>query len=256
MKPAPAAMARAVIGFSRTRTRVSAITWSCRSFICDAFSDITVFACAAFSDITLAACVAAVDILSTATWALLDSLSTVGRNAWAVLSMVSCAVELAWSTVSLAASFIWFMEPVVEPDVVVPLPPLPDMPEVLVPDMPAPEVPVLAPEVPVPEVPALVPDVPVPEVPVEPGVDDVLVVVPEVGKAPPVVDTEAGLLPPAEPGVELVLPGVFLLVSTMMVSFIKSKIKHPADGCMVQGKPIVPTMNFRASHDKWPCHML
>jgi len=104
-----------------------------------------------------------------------------------------------------------------------------------------------------------VPEVPVPEVPVEPGVDVLVVVVPDAGKAlPPVVEEVAGEPLPLEPvpEVELVLPGMFLLVSTMMVSFIKSKIKHPADGCVVQGKPIVPTMDLRASHDKWPCHML
>jgi hypothetical protein len=169
----------------------------------------------------------------------------------------------------LASSFTWFLEPLVEPGagVLLPLepdaPPEPEAGPAEEPDMP--EEPI--PEEPVPEMPEDVPEVPVPEAPVAPGVDELLVVVPDAGKAlppvvpgfcaaPPVVEDVAGEPLPVEPEVELELPGMFLLVSTMMVSFIKSKIKHPADGCVVQGKPIVPTMNLRASHDKWPCHML
>jgi hypothetical protein len=143
-----------------------------------------------------------------------------------------------------------------EPDAGVLLPPEPDAP-------PEPEV-EPAEE---PDMPEEVPEVPVPEVPAAPGVDELLVVVPDAGKAlppvvpgfcvaPPVVEDAAGELLPVEPEVELELPGMFLLVSTMMVSFIKSKIKHPADGCVIQGEPIVPTMHLRASHDEWPCHML
>ena len=144
---------------------------------------------------------------------------------------------------------------------------VPDKPEEPAPEEIVPEEP--APEEPVPEMPEEVPEVPVPEVPVAPGVDELLVVVPDAGKVlppvvpgfcapPPVVEDVAGEPLPVEPEpeVELGLPGMFLLVSTMMVSFIKSKIKHPADGCVIQGKPIVPTVNLRASHDKWPCHML
>lgn len=155
-----------------------------------------------------------------------------------------------------------------EPDVgvLLPEPDMPPEPEVgLVEEPDMPEEPML--EEPVPEMPEEVPEVPVPEVPVAPGVAELLVVVPDAGNAlppvvpgfcaaPPVVEDVAGEPLPVEPEVEPGLPGMFLLVSTMMVSFIKSKIKHPADGCVVQGEPIVPTMNLRASHDKWPCHML
>jgi hypothetical protein len=70
-----------------------------------------------------------------------------------------------------------------------------------------------------------------PEVPAEPGVDVPLVLAPDVGKLlPPVVDGFCVVLPavveldepPVEPVVEpVLLPGIFLLVSTMMLSFIK-----------------------------------
>jgi len=73
-------------------------------------------------------------------------------------------------------------------------------------------------------------EVPEPEVPAEPGVDVPLVLAPEVGKLLPlVVDGFCVVLPlveldepPVEPEVEpVLLPGIFLLVSTMMLSFIK-----------------------------------
>jgi hypothetical protein len=72
---------------------------------------------------------------------------------------------------------------------------------------------------------------PEPDVPAEPGVDVPLVLAPDVGKLPPlVVDGFCVVLPGVveveEPPVELevepvLLPGIFLLVSTMMLSFIK-----------------------------------
>jgi hypothetical protein len=70
-----------------------------------------------------------------------------------------------------------------------------------------------------------------PDVPAEPGVDVPLVLAPDVGKLLPlVVDGFCVVLPavvevddpPVEPEVEpVLLPGIFLLVSTMMLSFIK-----------------------------------
>ena len=70
-----------------------------------------------------------------------------------------------------------------------------------------------------------------PDVPAEPGVDVPLVLAPDVGKLLPPVADGFCVVPPAvveldEPPVEpvvdpVLLPGIFLLVSTMMLSFIK-----------------------------------
>jgi hypothetical protein len=138
----------------------------------------------------------------------------------------------------LADSLIWFIEPLIEPGAGVVLPVLPEVPlpgvdallvavgdgavaallpiEPLLPVEPLPvEVPPMLLPVVLPPV-VLVPMLPLPlaPLPMLPPVEPLPVV-------PPIVEPPVELLP-VELGVEPVLPGMFLLVSTMMISFKKS----------------------------------
>lgn len=88
-------------------------------------------------------------------------------------------------------------------------------------------------------------EAPEPLVPAEPGVEVPLVLAPDAGKLlPPVVDGFCVVPPvvgvdepPTEPVVEpVLLPGIFLLVSTMMLSFIKFDDQTSAMRTGVQGK--------------------
>jgi len=55
---------------------------------------------------------------------------------------------------------------------------------------------------------------------------------------------------PVVPAIEpVLLPGLSLLVSTMMISFKKSTIKHPGR-MRIKGEPIVPAANFWTSRER------
>ena len=191
--------------------------------------------------------------------------------------MVSCAVTLTWSTVSLAESFIWFIEPLIEPGAGVVLPVLPVVPlpgvEALLFAVGAGAVAALLPIEPLLPVdpPLFFVSLPEEALPVEP-----LPMLPPVEPLPedefpillfPVVPLPVVLVPvvlapmlpaplaalPMLPPVELLpvelevgpvlLPGMFLLVSTMMISFKKSTIKHP-QRMRIKGEPAKPAADL------------
>jgi len=112
------------------------------------------------------------------------------------------------------------------------LPPVVLLPVVLLPMLPLPVDPV--PDVLLPILPAGLEALPI-LLPVEPPPVVLLTVEPPVE------------LLPVEPDVgPVLLPGIFLLVSTMMISFKKSTIKHP-ERMRFKGEPVLPAANLWTS---------